>query len=182
LFRLFQNIQSGFIQKDEAAFTILPDASGWRLDKLTVGIEKIIGRELVYLKMSREKKRKTRALVVSLPGMLQNMLRQTLADRTDVDLVGVASGCLSAFSMIKLQTPDLVVIDSNLPDVEKKELILRVHDEKINSRFLVLTETTHQIAQAASAGADFVLRSDTLNKELDSVLNETLNDKLNAIK
>jgi DNA-binding NarL/FixJ family response regulator len=145
-----------------------------------LAFKKIIGRELVYLKMSREKKRKARVLVVSLPGILQNMLRQTLADRADVDLIGVASGCLSAFGMIKLQTPDLVVVDSNLPDVERKELILQVHDEQINSRFLILTETTHQIAQAASAGADFVLRSDTLNKELDSVLNETLNDKLNA--
>lgn len=125
--------------------------------------------------MSSEKKKKIKVLLISLPGMLQSVLRQTLAAKSDVDLVGVASGCLSAFSMIKQQAPELIVVDSNLPDAEIQELILQVRAEQIKSRFMVLTETVRQREKATSAGADFVLRSDALPRELDSVMVEMRN-------
>lgn len=124
--------------------------------------------------MSSEKK-KIKVLLISLPGMLQSVLRQTLAAKSDVDLVGVASGCLSAFSMIKQQSPELIVVDSNLPDAEIQELIQQVHAEQIKARFMVLTETIRQKEQATRAGADFVLRSDALSREFDFVLTETRN-------
>lgn len=125
--------------------------------------------------MNNEKKKKIKVLLISLPGMLQSVLRQTLADKSDVDLVGVASGCLSALSMIKQQAPDLVVIDSNMPEAEIQELFLRMKAEQVKSQSLVLTETSHQKEFAKSAGADFVLRSDTLSRDFDFVLTETRN-------
>jgi DNA-binding NarL/FixJ family response regulator len=125
--------------------------------------------------MSSEKKKKIKVLLISLPGMLQGVLRQTLAAKSDVDLVGVASGCLSAFSMIKQLAPDLIVIDSNLPDAEIQELIRRAHAEQTLGRFLVLTETSRQKDFAKNAGADFILRSDALPRELDSVMVEMRN-------
>jgi DNA-binding NarL/FixJ family response regulator len=127
------------------------------------------------LAMRSEKNKKISVLLISLPGVLQNVLRQTLRARLDVVLVGVASGCLSALSMIKAQAPDLVVIDSNMPEAEIQELFLRMKAEQVKSRSLVLTETSHQKEFAKTAGADFVLRSDTLSRDLDFILTETRN-------
>lgn len=72
--------------------------------------------------------------------------------------------------MIRQIKPDLVVIDSNLPEAEMNELILwlKKSDQQIHS--LALVETTRQLKKAATAGADTILRSYTLPANLDSVI------------
>ena len=122
--------------------------------------------------MDNEKREKTNVLLISLPGVMQNILRHTLMDRQDIKVLGVASGCLSAFSMIKFHEPDLVVIDSNMPESEVQELIQKTRAEQLKSCFLVLTETNGQKEFAKKAGADFVLRSDSLSRDLDVVVTE----------
>lgn len=112
---------------------------------------------------------RTRVLVVSLPGMMQKMLCETLTGRLDVDLVGVASGGLSAVGMIRQKQPDLVVINSNLPPGEASALIIWMKEEHPQICSLVLAETTQQLNRATRAGADIVMRSYSLGDNLDSV-------------
>jgi DNA-binding NarL/FixJ family response regulator len=111
-----------------------------------------------------------RILIVSLPGMMQSVLRDTFSGRADVELVGVASGALSAVSLIPKKKPDLVVIDSNLPGDEKAQLVQWLKEKGQKSRSLILVETTQQSKQAARMGADIVLRSYSLPDSLDSVM------------
>jgi DNA-binding NarL/FixJ family response regulator len=111
-----------------------------------------------------------RILIVSLPGMMQSVLRETFSSREDVELVGIASGALSAVSLIPKQKPDLVVIDSNLPGDEKAQLVQWLKEDGQKSRSLILVETTQQSKQAARMGADIVLRSYSLPDSLDSVM------------
>lgn len=111
-----------------------------------------------------------RILIVSLPGMMQSVLRDTFSSRADVELVGVASGALSAVSLIPKKKPDLVVIDSNLPGDEKAQLVQWLKEKGPKSRSLILVETTQQSKQAARMGADIVLRSYSLPESLDSVI------------
>lgn len=111
-----------------------------------------------------------RILIVSLPGMMQSVLRDTFSGRADVELVGVASGALSAVSLIPKKKPDLVVIDSNLPGDEKAQLVQWLKEKGQKSRSLILVETTQQSKQAARMGADIVLRSYSLPESLDSVI------------
>lgn len=111
-----------------------------------------------------------RILIVSLPGMMQSVLRDTFSGRADVELVGVASGALSAVSLIPKKKPDLVVIDSNLPGDEKAQLVQWLKEKGQKSRSLILVETTQQSKQAARMGADIVLRSYSLPDSLDSVI------------
>lgn len=113
--------------------------------------------------------KRIRVLIVSLPGIMQNMLRETFKNRLDVDVVGVASGGLSAVSMIQQKEPDLVVIDSSLPDVETHALVLWLKEETQQITSLVLVETTNQSKKAASAGADMILHSYSLPEGLDRV-------------
>jgi len=115
---------------------------------------------------------KTRVLVVSLPGFMQNMLCETFNNRLDVDLVGVVGGGLSAVSTIQQKQPDLVVIDSSVPVSEAKALILWMKEENQQARSLVLVDTTQQSNKAAGTGADIVLRSYSLGDHLDRVLED----------
>jgi len=113
---------------------------------------------------------RNRVLIVSLPGMMQNMLKETFARRADVEMVGIASGGLSAVDLIRNQPPDLVVIDSNLPRVEVNELVRWLKSEAQQIRSLVLVETTRQLSTAAMVGADITLCSYSLPDRLDMVL------------
>jgi hypothetical protein len=42
--------------------------------------------------MTGDPGKRTRVLIVSLPGMMQNLLRETFTIRADAEVVGVASG------------------------------------------------------------------------------------------
>lgn len=120
--------------------------------------------------------KQAKVLVVSLPGIMQNLLLGTFSSRLDVDVVGVASGGLSAVRMIQQTQPDLVAIDSNLPASETIALISWMKEEYQHICSLVLVETTQQLNRATSAGADITLRSYSLVDNLDSVFGN-----LNAI-
>lgn len=111
-----------------------------------------------------------RVLIVSHPGMSQNVLRDTFSSRTDVDLVGVASGGLSAIDIIKRQLPNMVVIDSNLPEAEVSELISWLKNSHQHIHSLVLVETTKQLNRKLYSGADVALQSYSLPDSLETVL------------
>jgi DNA-binding NarL/FixJ family response regulator len=66
--------------------------------------------------------------------------------------------------------PDLVVIDSNLPEAETSQLIARLKQEQYPLKLLVLAETTQQLNKANKSGADITLRSYSLPDKLDLVL------------
>ena len=129
--------------------------------------------------MTSNPDQKTRVLVVSLPGYLQNMLYETFNNRLDVDLVGVAGGGLSAVSTIKQKLPDLVVIDSSVPVSEATALILWMKEEYQRAWSLVLVETTQQSNKATGTGADIVLRSYSLGDHLDRVLEDLRSNSRN---
>lgn len=122
----------------------------------------------------------TKVLVVSLPGIMQKILKDTFTDRSDVDVVGVASGGLSAVGMIQQIKPDLVVIDSNLPEAEMNELIQWLKKSNQNIHSLALVETTRQLRKAATAGADTILRSYTLPANLESVIGKLKANESNS--
>jgi DNA-binding NarL/FixJ family response regulator len=102
--------------------------------------------------------------------MMQKVLKETFSSRADVEVVGVASGCLSAVGMIPELQPELVVIDSNLPEIEANQLIIRSKQELQSICCLRLVETTQQLIQVAKVGADFALLAYALSDNLDRVL------------
>ena len=120
--------------------------------------------------MTGMNQRKIKVLIVSHPGVMQNVLKTTFSCRTDVHIVGLASGGLSAVSMIREQQPELVVINSNLPAAETRALISWMKEECDDVCSMVLVETTKQLTRAESAGADITLQSYSLPDKLDKVL------------
>jgi len=117
---------------------------------------------------------KIRVLIVSLPGILQGMLKRVFASKPVVDVVDIANGALTAAKLIDDHLPDMAVIDSNLPESEAVELIriMREHHPGIYS--LALAETSHNLNRLTMAGADLVLRGPELASKLDDLLIELL--------
>ena len=111
-----------------------------------------------------------RVMIVSLPGIMQNVLNETFIGRPGMVVVGTASGCLSAVGIIHRVFPDLVVIDSSVPESESHELIRLLKQENPFIRSLLLVETTQQLTRAMQAGADLALTSYSLPESLDRVL------------
>lgn len=111
-----------------------------------------------------------RVLIISPPGVMQYVLKEIFAHRSDMAIVGIASGCLSAVGMIHRVYPDLVVIDSNLPEAESAELIQLLKQENPFIRTLLLVETTQQLTRAAHTGADLALTSYSLPESLNKAL------------
>jgi DNA-binding NarL/FixJ family response regulator len=120
--------------------------------------------------MTDEQEKRTKMLIVSLPGMMQRVLQETFTKRADVNLVGIACGGLSAIQMIWHHQPALIVINSNLPEDETRELIQWLKNEQPQILSVAIGETSQQIRRAAAAGADFTLRSYSLSDNLDRLL------------
>ena len=117
--------------------------------------------------MSFNPRNRISVLIVSLPGMMQNIIGETFIKRADIDLVGIACGGLSAIKMIGQYLPDLIVINSNLPETETSELIQWLKEEHPQIVSVALGETSHQVSRAANAGADFALLSYSLPDQLN---------------
>jgi len=107
-----------------------------------------------------------RILIVALPDVKQNVFQEMFASRQDVIVVGIASGCLAAVSMIHRVYPDVVVIDYHLPEPESAELIRLVKAENPFVRSLLLVETIQQLTKADQAGADIALTAYSVPESL----------------
>jgi DNA-binding NarL/FixJ family response regulator len=83
-----------------------------------------------------------------------------------VQVVGTASGCLSALQLVRDSQADLVVLDSNLPLEDVRELLRQLEREGLGTRSLVLTLTSAQVRRALAAGADAALRRDSSIRQL----------------
>ncbi len=105
--------------------------------------------------MSNDRSR--RAIIVSMPGTMQESLRANLEAIPGMEVVALASGCLSAVRLVQEKQPDVVVIDSNLSEDEVIAFlkdVKRVHPE---IRLVVLTHTTRQQWRILDNGADAAL-------------------------
>lgn len=113
-----------------------------------------------------------RVLIVSLPGLLQRLLVNAFGQKAMVDVIDTANGALSAVNLIEREKPDLVVIDSNIPESEAVELINILRRRHPGTYNLVLADTSQTLRQAVLAGADLALRAPDLESRLDGLLVE----------
>jgi DNA-binding NarL/FixJ family response regulator len=85
-------------------------------------------------------------------------------------VVGTAAGCLSALEMVRDSQAKVVVIDSNLPFEDVQVFLQRLKQYGLETRSLVLTETSGQVRRALAAGANAALRRDVSSGQLGAVM------------
>jgi chemotaxis response regulator CheB len=98
-----------------------------------------------------------RAIIVSMPGTMQESLRAILDATPGLEVVAFAGGCLSAITLVQEIRPDIVVIDSNLSEDEVLAFLKDVKRMHPQIRLVVLIHTTRQQRRILDNGADVAL-------------------------
>jgi two-component system response regulator DevR len=99
--------------------------------------------------------RRVRVFVVDDHDLVREGLRAVLSAQPDLDLVGVADSYHSALARLPLGSPDVVVVDLQLPDGSGADLCRHVRDHFPSMRSLVLSSFGHDgaIHEAVRSGA-----------------------------
>ncbi len=104
-----------------------------------------------------------RTLIVDDSMLFRKVVRDTLADCPEVEVIGVASDGQTALERIAQFQPDLVTLDIEMPTVSGTQVLKELRTWKRRPEVIVLSATTEQGAfvttQALRLGAfDFVLK------------------------
>jgi len=107
---------------------------------------------------------KTRILIIDAQSLMRDGLAALLSSKPDLQVIG-AVGKSNAITRATLSaTPDLVILDVDLPDYRGAETIRAIHSHWPNARIMVLTFQRRQqtMDTAVRAGIDaYLLKSDT---------------------
>lgn len=115
-------------------------------------------------------KEKLNVLIVSMPGIFQRLLTNNLSIKPEFEVVGLASGGLSAYSALRSHQLDVVVIGSDIPGNEVLELIAVLKENYPDIFRLVLRDTSREVQEMTRAGAHLAVRGFDLNGVVNDLL------------
>jgi DNA-binding NarL/FixJ family response regulator len=97
-----------------------------------------------------------KVLVVDDHVIVRDGLAQVLASASDIELVGTASNGVEALVAVAEHTPDVVLMDLSMPEMDGVEATRQIATNHDGVRVLVLTSFSDQsrIMDALSAGAE----------------------------
>ena len=124
-------------------------------------------------------KEKKRILLVDDHTLLRAGLRALLSQDPDIEIVGEAGNGRDAINAIRIHTPDLVLMDLNMPGMNGIEAIVDIKRRYPGTRVLVLTihKTDEYIHETLRAGADGYMLKDATHDELRVAVRSLLNGK-----
>jgi DNA-binding NarL/FixJ family response regulator len=111
-----------------------------------------------------------RAVVVDDEANLRLLARYILEGDGAAEVVGEACNAGDAVRLILDLTPDVAIIDINLPDMSGLELIGRLRGEAIAVRLVAYSSDDHALADAMRAGADSAVLKTGRSEELLAAL------------
>ncbi len=122
---------------------------------------------------------KQRILIAEDHTLLRAGLRALLAQDSDIEIVGEADNGRDAIQMVGALSPNLVLMDLNMPGMNGIEAILDIKRRYPETRVLVLTihKTEEYIHESLRAGADGYILKDATHDELRVAVRSVLNGK-----
>jgi two-component system response regulator DegU len=105
----------------------------------------------------RMTKSQTRALIVTHRESLQNGLQALVMSIPQVDIIDQVDNGAQALQIIQEHRPDLVLLDTNLPNDEEWQMLERIKTLWPEIRCVVLADDVRQQREAVTLGADLVL-------------------------
>jgi len=119
-------------------------------------------------------KQNTKVLLVDDHKIFREGLRALLEKRPDIEIVGEAENAVTAMSMVDALSPDVVIMDIAMPDMNGIEATRQIID-KPSSRVKVIGLTMHSdmhyVIQMLKAGASGFLLKDCSCQELVEAIN-----------
>jgi two-component system LytT family response regulator len=105
-----------------------------------------------------EPKAPVRALIVDDEPLARAHLRSLLRDRGDVDVIGECGDGRSAIDQIRRLTPELVLLDIQMPELDGLEVIREVGPEKMPAVVFVTAYDEHALAAFEVHAFDYILK------------------------
>ena len=107
-------------------------------------------------------------LLVDDHPMMRRGLRQLIELEGDLTVVGEANNGLEACELVQRLTPDLVVLDNNMPQLNGVETLKRLREQGFAGKILLFTvsDAEHDVRDAMRFGADGYLLKDMDAEEL----------------
>ena len=99
-----------------------------------------------------------RALIVDDEPLARAHLRSLLKDRGDVDVIGECGDGRSAIDQIKRLTPDLVLLDIQMPELDGLEVIREVGPAQMPAVVFVTAYDEHALAAFEVHAFDYILK------------------------
>lgn len=100
---------------------------------------------------------KSRALIVTGTGSLQNGLLALMTAMPEIEVVGEADDASAALEMVAQHRPDLMLLDGNLAGSEPWALLRQLKNDWPATRCIALADDVPQQQEAEAAGADIAL-------------------------
>jgi len=129
---------------------------------------------------------KKKVLIVDDMPQVRQDLRQLLELTGLIEIVAEAGDGLQAYRQAQVYSPDVVVLDLEMPAMDGFEATLRIktHDPSIRVVILSAYGGLDEIARSQAAGADsFVMKGDRYEVLVDAILGEDASpDANNTVK
>ena len=111
--------------------------------------------------------------------MLNSALSQLLDLEDNLKVVGTASDGQMAWEMIQKQSPDVAILDIEMPRLTGLAVAQRIHEEKLPTRVVILTTFARQtyFEQAVQAQVAAYLLKDSPSEELIGAINQVMTGK-----
>ncbi len=119
-------------------------------------------------------------LLVDDHPMMRRGLRQLIELEGDLSVAGEANNGIEACEQVEQLSPDLVVLDNNMPQLNGLETLKRLRDQGFTGKVLLFTvsDSEHDIRDAMRFGADGYLLKDMEPEHLIARLHEVLGGNL----
>src|SRR5215207_2723539 len=105
-----------------------------------------------------ESRTAVRALIVDDEPLARAHLRSLLRERGDVDVVGECGDGRSAIDQIRQLTPELVLLDIQMPELDGLEVIREVGPAKMPAVVFVTAYDEHALAAFEVHAFDYILK------------------------
>ena len=111
--------------------------------------------------------------------MLNSALSQLLDLEDNLKVVGTASDGQTAWEMIQKQSPDVAILDIEMPRLTGLAVAQRIYEEKLPTRVVILTTFARQtyFEQAVQAQVAAYLLKDSPSEELIGAINQVMTGK-----
>ncbi|MEY2468370.1 MAG: hypothetical protein QOF21_1068, partial [Actinomycetota bacterium] len=113
-----------------------------------------------------------RLVIVDDHGVIRDGLRAALGGRDDIEIVGEAANGNDALAVVATTSPDVAVVDLDLPDIDGVTVCRRIAETSPAVRVLILTmhgDDDH-VLRAMRAGARGYLLKDAGRDEIESAI------------
>ena len=115
-----------------------------------------------------------RILLVDDDPMFCEGIRDFLEHILDASIVGMVNDGTSVLQQVKALQPDLILMDIRMPHMNGLEVLEQLNREGIETKVIILSNSTEQREAAVAGGASAFLGKLTIFEKLESTIQSVL--------